>query len=120
MNNYFRMKLLNRQFVKEEAYPEKVLQFGSGVLLRRLPDYFIEKANRAGLFGGSIVVVKSTDRGGTDQFGQQDNMYTIHVKGIESGRDVQDILLVSAISRVVVAASDWDAVLTSARSPELV
>lgn len=120
MNDYFRMKLLNRQFVKEEAYPEKVLQFGTGVLLRGLPDYFIEKANRAGLFGGSIVVVKSTDRGGTDQFGQQDNMYTIHVKGMESGRDVQDILLVSAISRIVVAASDWDAVLTSARSPELV
>jgi hypothetical protein len=28
--------------------PEKVLQFGTGVLLRALPDYFIDKANRAG------------------------------------------------------------------------
>ncbi len=26
--------------------PEKVLQFGTGVLLRGLPDYFIDKANR--------------------------------------------------------------------------
>lgn len=26
--------------------PEKVLQFGTGVLLRALPDYFIDKANR--------------------------------------------------------------------------
>ena len=25
--------------------PEKVLQFGTGVLLRGLPDYFIDKAN---------------------------------------------------------------------------
>ncbi len=25
--------------------PEKVLQFGTGVLLRALPDYFINKAN---------------------------------------------------------------------------
>lgn len=113
------MKLLNRQVVKKEAYSEKVLQFGTGVLLRGLPDYFIEKANRAGLFGGSIVVVKSTDKGGTDQFGQQDNMYTIHVKGIESGREVQDVLVVSAISRVVAAATHWDAVLDTARNPAL-
>ena len=28
--------------------PEKVLQFGTGVLLRGLPDYFIDKANRKG------------------------------------------------------------------------
>lgn len=27
---------------------EKVLQFGTGVLLRGLPDYFIDKANRQG------------------------------------------------------------------------
>lgn len=113
------MKLLNRQFVKEKAYPEKVLQFGTGVLLRGLPDYFIEKANRAGLFGGSILVVKSTDKGGADPFRQQDNMYTIHIKGVESGRDIQDNLVVSAISRVVLAANDWEAILTSARSPAL-
>ena len=29
--------------------PEKVLQFGTGVLLRGLPDYFIDKANRQDL-----------------------------------------------------------------------
>jgi len=28
--------------------PEKVLQFGTGVLLRGLPDYFIDKANKQG------------------------------------------------------------------------
>ena len=41
--------------------PEKVLQFGTGVLLRGLPDYFIDKANRQGVFNGRVVVVKSTD-----------------------------------------------------------
>src|SRR3546814_20523387 len=100
------MELLSRQFVKKEAYPEKVLQFGTGVLLRGLPDYFIEKANRAGLFAGSIVVVKSTDRGDVDQFGQQDSMYTIHVQGVDGGQDVADVLLVSAISRVVVRSEE--------------
>jgi tagaturonate reductase len=37
--------------------PEKVLQFGTGVLLRGLPDYFIDKANKQGIFNGRIVVI---------------------------------------------------------------
>src|SRR5690606_29489219 len=41
------------------------------------------------------------------------------IKGVESGRDIQDTLVVSAISRVVLAANDWVAILTSARSPAL-
>lgn len=43
--------------------PEKILQFGTGVLLRGLPDYFIDKANRQGIFNGRILVVKSTSQG---------------------------------------------------------
>lgn len=113
------MKLLNGQLIKKDSYPEKVLQFGTGVLLRGLPDYFIEKANQAGVFGGSIVVVKSTDTGGTHKFKEQDNLYTLHLKGLENGNDVQDVLLVSAISRVVSAASEWATILESARNPEI-
>ncbi len=113
------MNLLNRQLVKERLYPEKVLQFGTGVLLRGLPDYFIEKANRTGLFGGSVVVVKSTASGGTDQFELQDNLYTLHIKGLEKGEDVQDALLVSAISRVIAATSNWKAILDTAKNPEV-
>jgi len=113
------MNVLNRQLIKERAHPEKVLQFGTGVLLRGLPDYFIEKANRAGLFGGSIAIVKSTDSGGTNKFEQQDNLYTLHIKGLEKGEDVQEVLLVSAISRVITAANNWAAVLDIARNPEV-
>ena len=113
------MKLLNRQFIKERVYPEKVLQFGTGVLLRGLPDYFIEKANRAGQFGGSIAVVKSTHSGSIDAFEQQDYLYTIHINGLEKGADVQEELLVSSISRVLNASDHWEAVLAIARNPEV-
>ncbi|MGV3763930.1 tagaturonate reductase [Parapedobacter sp.] len=113
------MELLNREIVDGALYPEKVLQFGTGVLLRGLPDYFIEKANRAGVFGGSIVMVKSTGWGDMNQFARQDNLYTIHVKGIVRGHEVRDVLQVSAISRVLAAANEWDAVLATARKPAL-
>ncbi|WP_431211109.1 hypothetical protein ACQ86N_35070 [Puia sp. P3] len=68
------------------ALPEKVLQFGTGVLLRGLPDYFIDKANRQGLFGGRVVVVKSTDSGDAGAFDRQDGLYTLCVRGIEEGK----------------------------------
>ncbi len=62
--------------------PEKVLQFGTGVLLRGLPDYFIDKANKQGLFNGRVVVVKSTGIGGTDDFSKQDGLVTLCMKGV--------------------------------------
>ena len=67
------------------ALPERVVQFGTGVLLRGLPDYLIDKANRQGIFNGRIVVVKSTDGGDAAAFDRQDNLYTLVTKGIENG-----------------------------------
>src|SRR5687768_9715236 len=64
--------------------PVKVLQFGTGVLLRGLTDHVIDKANRAGIFNGRITVVKSTSAGSTDAFTEQDNLYTLQMKGIEN------------------------------------
>lgn len=98
---------------------EKVLQFGTGVLLRGLPDYFIDKANRAGVFNGRVVVVKSTDTGSTDAFAKQDGLYTIYSKGIENGEEVSEAIVCSSISRVLSAANEWQAILEVAKSPDL-
>ncbi|HMH35072.1 MAG TPA: hypothetical protein VK543_18680, partial [Puia sp.] len=65
-------------------YPEKVLQFGTGVLLRALPGYFIDKANKQGIFKGRIIVIKSTSAGDVQAFARQDNLYTLCVRGLES------------------------------------
>src|SRR3954451_17588632 len=83
--------------------PEKVMQFGTGVLLRGLPDYFIDKANRLGLFNGRVVVVKSTDAGDSAAFDRQDGLYTLCVRGIEGGKKVEENIINSSISRVLSA-----------------
>ena len=70
--------------------PEKVLQFGTGVLLRGLPDYFIDKANRQGIFNGRIVVVKSTSGGDSAAFEKQDGLYTLCIRGVENGKAVSE------------------------------
>ena len=99
--------------------PEKVLQFGTGVLLRGLPDYFIDKANRQGIFNGRIVIVKSTASGSVDAFDEQDGLYTLCVKGIENGNTVEENIIHSAVSRVLSAASQWNEILQCAANPDL-
>ncbi|HLT88137.1 MAG TPA: tagaturonate reductase [Sphingobacterium sp.] len=99
--------------------PERVLQFGTGVLLRGLPDYFVDKANKEGLFNGRILVVKSTASSGTDEFAEQEGIYTLCIKGIENGQEVIRYSVNNAISRVLSASKDWQAILESARNPDM-
>jgi tagaturonate reductase len=110
------------QGIPEEAIftlPEKILQFGTGVLLRGLPDYFIDKANRLGLFNGRIVMVKSTTQGDTDAFAQQDNLYTICIRGVEKGMTTDETMINASVSRVLSAAQQWQDVLACARHPAM-
>jgi tagaturonate reductase len=100
-------------------YPEKVLQFGTGVLLRGLVDYFIDKANKQGIFKGRIVVVKSTFSGGLDSFANQDNLYTLCVRGIEYGQTKEENILNGSISRVLSANNSWRTILDCAANPDL-
>lgn len=99
------------------SLPEKVLQFGTGVLLRGLPDYFIDKANRKGLFNGRVVVVKSTESGDAGAFDRQDGLYTLCVRGIEEGKKIEENIICSAISRVLSARDQWQDILRLAHSP---
>ncbi len=101
------------------SLPEKVLQFGTGVLLRGLPGYFIDKANRQHIFNGRIVVVKSTAQGSVDAFQSQDNLYTHCIRGVENGKTIHENILNSSISRVLNANTQWNDILSCAHDPEI-
>lgn len=101
------------------ALPEKVLQFGTGVLLRGLPDYFIDKANKKGIFNGRVVVVKSTETNGNDAFDEQDGLYTQWVSGIENGELINQYIINASISRVLVASKEWKTILDLAALQEM-
>jgi len=99
--------------------PEKILQFGTGALLRGLVDYFVDKANNQGIFNGRVVVVKSTDKGDTDSFKNQDGLFTICVRGIENGRQINQKTINASISRVLSAKQQWNEILKCAAQPDL-
>jgi tagaturonate reductase len=98
---------------------ERVLQFGTGVLLRGLPDYFIDKANKQGIFNGRIVVIKSTSNGGTDAFAKQDGLYTLLERGVVGGKQTEETSINASISRVLSASEDWETILSCAGDPAM-
>jgi tagaturonate reductase len=98
---------------------EKVIQFGTGVLLRGLPDYFIHHANQQQVFKGSVVVIKSTSNGGVDDFAHQDALFTHCVRGVYNGQNVDKQFVNTSISRVLAAAPDWDQIIALASSDHI-
>jgi tagaturonate reductase len=98
---------------------EKVLQFGTGVLLRGLPDFFIDQANKKAVFNGRVVVVKSTNKENSASFSNQDGLYTTIIRGYENGKKVNKIIVNASISRVLTANENWNEVLLLAASPDL-
>ena len=99
--------------------PEKILQFGTGVLLRGLPDYFVEKANNLGVFNGRIIVVKSTENGDISSFKNQDYLYTLHISGLKNGVNVEEDVICSSISNILSVKSNWSDILNAAASPSI-
>jgi tagaturonate reductase len=111
--------ILSKSNFSSPARPERILQFGTSVLLRGLCDYFVDKANKQGLYDGQIVVVKSTDTGNTDGFDAQNGLYTIAVRGLENGETLKENIVSSAISRVLSAKNQWNEIVEVAKSEAL-
>ena len=99
--------------------PEKVLQFGTGRFLRGFADYFIDRANRQGLFGGRIVVVSSTGSGRGALFNDQDGLYTLCVQGLDDGEPVERRSVIGSVSRAISAKDAWGEVLRLAHRSDL-
>lgn len=99
--------------------PEKAVQFGTGALLRGFVEYFIDEANQRELFGGRVVAVGSTGSGRDRTLSEQDGLYTLAIRGIENGRTHTEYRQISALSRALSAATQWQQVLECAHNPAL-
>jgi tagaturonate reductase len=99
--------------------PEKILQFGTGMLLRALPAALVDAANRAGDFNGRIVVVQSTPRGCAAALNAQSGLFTLVERGVERGELVARSRLIGSVARALVADREWPAVRSAAANPAL-
>jgi tagaturonate reductase len=100
--------------------PERIISFGTGVLLKGLPYYFVNKANNKGIFNGRILAVKSTP--GTaeiESLSNQDFLYTLQSKGIQNGQETEETVVNAAISRILHSENSWNEILNAAHKPGL-
>ena len=96
----------------------RIIQFGTGMLLRALPDWLIDHANKKGLYDGSIVLVKSTsaDKGALEK---QHGQYTVLERGTLNGQVIDRAWPVTSVSGILAASNQWPEVLEVMRSPHL-
>ena len=91
---------------------ERILQFGSGMLLRALCATAVDAANQAGKRAGRIVVVPSTPEGAqrAAALNAQDGLFTLVERGLWVGKALERTTLIGGISRAVApeAAADLD------------
>ncbi len=100
-------------------YPEKVIQFGEGNFLRAFVDWHFNELNKRNLFNGKIVIVQPLKSGLVDLLNQQDGLYTLLLRGIQNGRQVEKAEIISSVSRGINPYSDYADFLRCAANPDL-
>ena len=114
------MKTVNEAVEKKYGnYPEKVLQFGEGNFLRAFVDWMIDKANRDGIYRGSIVLCQPIAQGLKDMINAQDGVYTLAMRGAENGQPVENIEVITSVSRCINPYENYEDLMEIARSADL-
>jgi tagaturonate reductase len=113
------MLKLTNELIGKPRYKEKILQFGEGNFLRAFVDLMIDRLNEAGFYRGSFVVVQPIERGMVDKLNEQDGLYTIILRGLDRGREVDTRRIITSISRGINPYADFDAYIACAANPDL-
>jgi len=101
------MKTLNKEMVEVKQRPIKVLQFGEGNFLRAFVDYMFDICNEKELFDGSIVLCKPIEFGSLEPFRNQDNIYTVSLRGIQDGKAQVQNRIITSVSDTVDAYTEY-------------
>ena len=107
-------------FVKKDAQI-KVLQFGEGNFLRAFVDYFFDISNEKAGFDGKIALVQPISQGLTKLINEQEGLYTLYLRGSESGEKVDLKRVISAVDCCLnpYEKADYDKMMEIAASDSL-
>ena len=81
----------------------------------------INKANKAGIYQGSIVLCQPIAQGLKKMINDQDGVYTLAMRGAENGTPVENIEIITSVSRCInpYEDEDYDELMKLARSEDL-
>ncbi len=113
------MKAINQAVNNRVERPIKVVQFGEGNFLRAFVDYMIDVANEKGVFDGSVAIVKCVAFGSLERFHNQDNLYTVILRGRENGEVVNSSRIITSVSKSVCCYEQNEEYISLARLDSL-
>lgn len=96
----------------------KIMQYGEGNFLRTFVDAYFNALNEE---GGeyAVTIVKPITFGTLDSFKKQKNRYHIVLRGVQDGRDVEDVYPISVLADVIDPFADPEAYYALAEDAEL-
>ena len=96
----------------------KVLQYGEGNFLRTFVDAYFHTLNGEGGDYG-VYIVKPITFGTLERFEKQNNKYHIVLRGVENGKDVENVYAIDCLQDVIDPFADYEAYTALAKDPEL-
>jgi tagaturonate reductase len=114
------MQHLNRSNLAiTKRLPIKVIQFGEGNFLRAFVGYAFQTLNKAVDFNAGIAVVQPIERGKVSLLNEQEGLYTLFMKGIKNGEEVEEKELITNIVKAIDPYTHFEEYLNLAREEEL-
>lgn len=108
------MKKINEVYHRSQR-PIRVIQFGEGNFLRGFVDYMIDIANEKGIFDAGVAIVKPIEFGDLKRFHDQDNLYTVILRGRVEGKPYVEKRVVTSVQKAVDTYGEYDAFMALAR-----
>ena len=101
------------------APPEAILQFGGGNFLRAYAEWIVAAYNRQAESPLGVLVANNSDRKIYRDWQAQDGLFHLLTRGLRDGEVVDEVELITNVSRVITLDREWDAFLASAEQPEI-
>lgn len=103
----------------EKLQPIKVVQFGEGNFLRAFIDYAFQELNDKVDFNAGIAIVQPISNGMVNMLNDQDGLYTLFMKGLSKGQEIQEKKLISNLVRGINPYTNFNDYLALAKEEEL-
>ena len=111
---------LNRENTESTSLlPIKIVQFGEGNFLRAFVEFAFQKLNITIDFKAGIAVVQPIEHGLVTMLNEQEGLYTLFLKGVQKGKEIQHKELITNIVKGINPYSNFDEYLSLAKEESL-
>ena len=112
-------KLSRENTARPRTHPVRVVQFGEGNFLRAFVDWMVDILNEKTGFDTAVQIIQPIPQGLGHRLNEQDGLYHVVLNGIQQGKPVRDIRLITCVNEVINPFTGFHNFLKAAENPDL-